>query len=100
SISLFKKEYVMNSATQRQRLRARLNIYQTGNYDGQANVLSLKRGKPTAYILVALKKIEDGDYEICSNCKNPIPEDRLELVPGALRCAPCQTQQEKVNGKK
>jgi DnaK suppressor protein len=39
----------------------------------------------------ALEKIEDGDYGLCALCEQPIAERRLEAIPTALHCAPCQT---------
>ena len=39
----------------------------------------------------ALRKIEGGTYGICSNCGKPIPERRLEALPSAIYCVPCQT---------
>ncbi|MCA1595390.1 MAG: TraR/DksA C4-type zinc finger protein [Chloroflexi bacterium] len=39
----------------------------------------------------ALRKIENGTYGICSNCDKPIPERRLEVLPSAVYCVPCQS---------
>jgi DnaK suppressor protein len=38
----------------------------------------------------ALTKIESGTYGICSNCGKPIPVRRLEAMPSAIYCVPCQ----------
>ncbi len=37
----------------------------------------------------ALKQVEAGTYGTCQQCKNPIEEARLKLVPGATLCATC-----------
>lgn len=37
----------------------------------------------------ALKRIESGDYFICSNCGEEIPHSRLEAVPFSIRCVNC-----------
>lgn len=39
----------------------------------------------------ALERIEDGEYGLCARCEEPIAERRLEIIPTALHCAPCQT---------
>lgn len=39
----------------------------------------------------ALEKIKDGDYGLCARCDEPIAERRLEVMPTALHCAPCQS---------
>jgi DnaK suppressor protein len=38
-----------------------------------------------------LERIEDGEYGLCARCEEPIAERRLEIIPTALYCAPCQT---------
>jgi len=38
----------------------------------------------------ALKKIEDGTYGICENCRQPIDAKRLEIMPEARLCLKCQ----------
>lgn len=38
----------------------------------------------------ALQRIEQGDYGICVDCDEDIPEKRLGVVPWAGRCIPCQ----------
>lgn len=43
----------------------------------------------------ALERIDDGEYGICAECEEPIPEGRLELVPHAIFCVRCQEQIEK-----
>lgn len=43
----------------------------------------------------ALARIEDKSYGECANCGNEIQPKRLEAVPWALLCVPCQQLQEK-----
>jgi RNA polymerase-binding transcription factor DksA len=40
-------------------------------------------------IEAALERIDKGEYGICVNCGEPIPEKRLEIIPHAARCARC-----------
>lgn len=37
----------------------------------------------------ALGKVDQPDFGICVGCENPIPSDRIVLMPEATRCVPC-----------
>ena len=43
----------------------------------------------------ALLRLDKGDYGICSVCAEPIPSERLEAVPAAALCMPCQQDHER-----
>ena len=43
----------------------------------------------------ALKKIEDGTFGVCEECKNLIAKNRLKAVPYARLCVKCQEKKEK-----
>jgi DnaK suppressor protein len=43
----------------------------------------------------ALKKIEDGTFGTCEECKSPISKTRLKAVPFAKLCVKCQERKEK-----
>jgi len=43
----------------------------------------------------ALKKIDDGTYGICEDCKLPIAKSRLKAIPYARLCVKCQEKREK-----
>lgn len=43
----------------------------------------------------ALKKIEEGTFGICEDCKNLIAKNRLKAVPHARLCVKCQQKREK-----
>ena len=47
-------------------------------------------GQVLQQIDVALARIEEGSYGICTNCGRPIPEERLEARPWATLCIDCQ----------
>ena len=38
----------------------------------------------------ALRRIADGGYGRCETCDQPIPVERLEALPHARFCVPCQ----------
>jgi RNA polymerase-binding transcription factor len=40
----------------------------------------------------ALDRVRSGDYGICLACEQPIPSKRLEAVPWARYCVPCQEE--------
>jgi len=41
-------------------------------------------------INMALNRIDKGEFGICSGCKEPISEERLEFIPYAQYCISCQ----------
>ncbi|MBU1726990.1 MAG: TraR/DksA family transcriptional regulator [Candidatus Omnitrophica bacterium] len=43
----------------------------------------------------ALKKIEDGTFGVCEECKSLIAKNRLKAVPSARLCVKCQEKKEK-----
>ena len=44
---------------------------------------------------LAIKKIAEGDYGICTQCEKAIPEARLEIVPYTEFCTQCLSEMEK-----
>ena len=42
----------------------------------------------------ALTEIEEGTYGVCQQCEEPIPRKRLDAVPWARLCVPCQSEKE------
>ncbi|MCM8791601.1 MAG: TraR/DksA C4-type zinc finger protein [Candidatus Omnitrophica bacterium] len=44
----------------------------------------------------ALKKLEEGTYGICEECKEPISKTRLKAIPYARLCIKCQQAKEKI----
>ncbi len=45
----------------------------------------------------ALNKLEEGTYGACEECGEDIPIKRLEAVPSALYCVPCQNEIDRRN---
>jgi DnaK suppressor protein len=43
----------------------------------------------------ALARMESGDYGVCEECEEPIPEDRLEALPTAVTCVSCAEARER-----
>jgi len=44
---------------------------------------------------LAIKKIAEGEYGICTQCESAIPEARLEVVPYTEFCTQCLSEMEK-----
>jgi DnaK suppressor protein len=44
---------------------------------------------------LAIQKAEQGTYGVCDDCGQPIPPERLELMPEATLCVACQTRRER-----
>lgn len=47
-----------------------------------------------AQIEDARRRKEDGSYGICEDCGGEIPAARLQAMPEATRCVPCQRKRE------
>jgi DnaK suppressor protein len=41
-------------------------------------------------IEAALERLENGSYAVCERCTEPIPFERLEILPMTTLCTPCQ----------
>jgi DnaK suppressor protein len=48
-----------------------------------------------ADIDAALARIKDGQYGRCDRCDDPISLERLEILPAAALCMPCQQRAER-----
>jgi RNA polymerase-binding transcription factor DksA len=55
-----------------------------------ADVLLARCWEALEEIEEALALLGRGAYGSCSTCSTPIPYERLEAVPWAQRCVPCQ----------
>ena len=45
----------------------------------------------------ALARIQTGHYGACMKCGAKLPDERLEALPYALLCVPCQSTEERRN---
>ena len=43
----------------------------------------------------AIAKALQGNRNVCDDCGEEIPKDRLKAVPGAIRCIRCQSKSER-----
>jgi len=68
----------------------------TDNYDREFSLGLASNERKFLYELDdALKRIEDGSFGICDDCKGQIAKIRLKAVPSARLCIKCQQKREK-----
>lgn len=68
----------------------------TDNYDREFSLGLASNERQSLYELDdALKRIEDGTFGICDDCKGQITKIRLKAVPSARLCIKCQKKREK-----
>lgn len=68
----------------------------TDNYDREFSLGLASNERKSLYELEdALKRIEEGDFGICDECKGTITKVRLKAVPSARLCIKCQKKKEK-----
>lgn len=54
------------------------------------HVLATSARQRIAETAQALKRMSEGTYGVCADCRQPIPLGRLRAVPHATHCAPCE----------
>lgn len=68
----------------------------TDNYDREFSLGLASNERDYLYELDdALKKVEDGTFGICEECKSLISKSRLKAVPQARLCVKCQERKER-----
>ncbi len=68
----------------------------TDNYDREFSLGLASNDRNSLYELDdAIKRIEDGVFGICEDCKSLITKIRLRAVPQARLCIKCQEKREK-----
>ncbi|POX56252.1 molecular chaperone DnaK [Streptomyces sp. Ru71] len=61
--------------------------------DAEEQVLSAQKDtiqRVLTEVEAAITRVRDGSYGVCQNCSKPIPVERLEILPYAPLCVPCQ----------
>lgn len=56
--------------------------------------VALTVGAETALadVLAALRRMDEGRYGVCERCQRGIDVERLEVLPQAALCLPCQSE--------
>jgi|tagenome__1003787_1003787.scaffolds.fasta_scaffold20045915_1 DnaK suppressor protein len=55
-----------------------------------SRVLRLAAESALVEIEAALQRLDDASYGVCERCEEPIPVERLEVLPMSRLCTPCQ----------
>lgn len=58
---------------------------------GRDEALTLMIDQDLREIDAALTRLADGTYGLCADCSQPIPPRRLQALPFATLCVPCQS---------
>jgi YteA family regulatory protein len=94
-INTMKQNGVINSNSE---MASELSFYDNHPSDSATELfdkekgLALKKNEVSIIKKIddALKNIENGTYGKCKNCGSSILEERLEFIPYADKCVPCQ----------
>jgi DnaK suppressor protein len=92
-------------ARYRQQLAAQLSGESAGDSEGVHGWKASREGGADVALLesldqtvrqidAALGRLHAGEYGRCDGCSGPIPLARLQAVPFATRCVPCQSKKE------
>jgi DnaK suppressor protein len=73
-----------------------LDVAQSIEQQEQARLTASRLTERVRRLEVALTRVSDGQYGICSECGASIPPKRLLAVPDATTCVACQEQLERV----
>ncbi|WP_314222833.1 TraR/DksA family transcriptional regulator [Streptomyces zaehneri] len=60
---------------------------------GEEQVMSTQKDtirRVLTEVEAAFARVRDGSYGVCRNCSQPIPVERLEILPHTPFCVPCQ----------
>jgi len=73
-----------------------LDLAQGLEHQEQEHLVASRLMEQAKRIQVALTRVNNGEYGVCSECGAPIPAKRLLAVPDATTCVTCQGQLEHV----
>ena len=76
---------------QRKTLVSRIEKYNTEKFrSGRIPEAVALKDTGIQFMILALSRMESGEYDICMDCGESIGEERHRIVPGAIRCTDCQ----------
>ena len=93
----------IHAAEQKRRADATEGLHDVGDFKDEAarGQLSALNGREEeldrremSEVEAALSRLDSGTYGECVSCDEPIPLQRLKVMPAALRCADCQARVE------
>jgi DnaK suppressor protein len=74
-----------------------LDVAQDMEHQELARLAATRLVERARRLRVALTRVSDGQYGICSECGAAIPSRRLLAVPDATTCVTCQSRLERVS---
>ena len=57
------------------------------------------RAETLSRIDAALVRLDAGEYGSCADCKGEVAKRRLQALPFAVRCQPCEERRERAQGR-
>ena len=76
-----------------------LDVAQSVEQQELARVVASRLAERARRLRLALARLEDGEYGVCSGCRAPIPPKRLRALPDTTTCVVCQEQLERVGSR-
>jgi DnaK suppressor protein len=83
------EEFALQTARLKELTEISADTGDPGEAHNRAALLAATRHS-LAQIGEALRRIAEGTYGSCEKCGTPIPAERLEVLPHARFCVPCQ----------
>jgi len=69
-----------------------MDMAQSYSDQERSRALHLLEQQHLVQVEAALQAIEAGTYGRCQHCQQPIPLERLQILPHAMMCVSCQAQ--------
>ena len=71
-----------------------IDVAQSLERQGQEQLIASRLTEQARRLRVALTRLGDGEYGVCSECGARIPQKRLLAIPDAATCVACQDRLE------
>ena len=71
-----------------------IDVAQSLEHQGQEQLIASRLTEQARRLRVALTRLDDGEYGVCSECGARIPQKRLLAIPDAATCVACQDRLE------
>jgi len=72
-----------------------IDVAQSLERQGHEQLIASRLMEQARRLRVALTRLDDGEYGVCSECGARIPQKRLLAVPDAATCVACQDRLER-----
>jgi len=72
-----------------------LDVAQGAEHQELARLSASRLSERAKRLQIALSRVSEGEYGVCSECGTSIPPQRLRAVPDATTCVACQERLER-----